>query len=115
MQTIEEWVVELQASGKTVIVEGKKDARALRMLGITRVVTLSRKPLFAIIEEVADCADEVVILTDLDKTGKQLYGTLAKGLASLGVQVDNRFREFLLRCKLSHVEGLATYVNNCER
>jgi 5S rRNA maturation endonuclease (ribonuclease M5) len=112
MKTIEEWITALRESGKTVIVEGKKDLRALNDLGVTNVVTLSRKPLFAIVEEVAHSSDQVVILTDFDKTGRQLYGKLAKGLAALGVEIDNTFREFLYSLKISHIEGLATYVNN---
>jgi 5S rRNA maturation endonuclease (ribonuclease M5) len=107
--TIEGWVGQIREAGKTIIVEGKKDKRALENLGITDIVVLSKKPLFAVIEEVASRAEKVIILTDFDSTGKALYGKLSSGLQHQGVEIDNRFREFLYRQRISHIEGLDTY------
>ena len=108
------WLQGLHDSDLLIIVEGKKDAKALAGLGLKRVVHLDG-PLFRFVEAIADVEKKVVILTDLDKKGKQLYGKLKKDLVAHGVQVDRTFREFLQRkTKVSHIEGLDTYIRNME-
>ncbi len=105
-------VEKLKDSGKLVIVEGSRDKKALEMLGIFNVVMLSRKPLFSIIEEIAATAKDVVILTDLDREGKQLYGRISTGLQREGVRIDNEFRDFLFRkTKIRQIEGLKNYAD----
>jgi len=102
----------LKNSKKLIIVEGKKDRIALEKLGIKNIIELSKKPLFQIIEDISHKNKECIVLTDLDKKGKQLYGKLNSGLSRLGVKVNNRFREFLQKnTRLSHIEGLRTYIN----
>ena len=105
----------LKESGKVVIVEGIKDKRALEKLGIWRIVTLSRKPLYAVVEEVAAKHKDAVILTDLDKKGKELYGKLNQGLCSMSVRIDNKFREFLFKnTKLRQIEGITRYLEKLD-
>ncbi len=112
---IDIWLEKLSSSGKCIIVEGKKDKDSLEKLGIKNIFTLSKKPLFSIVEDVAEKNNEVVILTDFDRKGKELYGKLKKDLSKSGVKVDNYFREFLQKnTKLSHIEGLLTYISNFE-
>mgnify|MGYP006286647133 CR=1 FL=1 len=111
MQDMTEWVQALKRSEKTIIVEGKKDKQALESLGIGRegkIVMLSKRPIYAIIEQVADNATDAIILTDLDKKGKELYGKLSSGLQRLGVRVDNKYREFLQKQRVSHIEGISS-------
>ncbi len=99
---------------KVVIVEGKKDEAALRELGVENIVSLNG-PLFAVIETVASLNREVVILTDLDKEGKELYGKLSSGLKRLGVKIDDSFREFLFKnTKLRQIEGITTYLKHMD-
>lgn len=110
-QELEEWVNELRASSLPIVVEGKRDKRALERLGMQRVISLD-KPLFAMVEEIAAREEEVVILTDLDRKGKELYGKLKKDFVTHGVRVDNHFREFLQqKTRISHIEGLKTYID----
>jgi len=93
---------------KLIIVEGKNDKLALEKLNIKNIITLSKKPLFKIIEETANQDKEVAILTDLDKKGKELYGKLNSGLQRFGVRVDNKFRNFLFKkTKIRQIEGLS--------
>lgn len=115
MDEINEWIEALNDSGYAIIVEGIKDEKALTCIGIkNRLFRLSREPLFAVAEKVAGSAKKVVILTDFDKKGKELYGKLYKDLQKLGVKIDKRFREWLQKnTKLSHIEGLDTYYRNC--
>ncbi len=103
----------LKESNYLIIVEGKKDKSALEKFGINNVITLSRKPLFSIIEEIVKLGKEVIILTDLDMEGKELYGKLNSGLQKFGVKVNNKFREFLFKeTKLRQIEGLVNYINH---
>src|SRR4030042_3268501 len=108
LEELEDWVSKLRDSEKLIIVEGKKDKIALEKLGIRNIRTL-KNPLYKEVEEIAALCKEVVILTDLDKEGKQLYGKIKKDLAKNGVKVDNRFREFLFKnTKLRQIEGICT-------
>ncbi|MBW2983674.1 toprim domain-containing protein [Candidatus Woesearchaeota archaeon] len=112
---IEEEIERLKNSENIIIVEGIKDKKALNYLGLKNIVTLSKKPMFQIIEELSKKNKTITILTDFDKKGKQLYGRLNSGLQRHGVKVDNRFREFLQKnTKLSHIEGLVSYLNKIE-
>lgn len=99
----------LAESNMLVIVEGPKDARALLKYKIINTLQLSKKPLFAV-AELASVEKKVALLTDLDKKGKQLYGKLAKDLQKHGVKIDNTLRDLLFKAKLSHVEGIDTYL-----
>lgn len=91
-----------------VVVEGKKDRAALERLGLTNIKELSKKPLFQIAEEISDSSQECIILTDLDKKGKELYGKLSSDLQKMGVHIDNRLRKFLFKnTKLRQIEGMA--------
>lgn len=94
-----------------VIVEGKKDKSALQKLGISNIIDLNKKPLFQIVEEIAESNNECIILTDLDKKGKEIYGKLNSDLQDNGVKVDNKFRKFLFKhTKLRQIEGIERYL-----
>lgn len=96
-----------------IIVEGKKDRKALQNFGIKNIIELNKKPLFEIIEYISNNNEKCIILTDLDKQGKELYGKLNSGLQQNGVTIDNDFRNFLFKnTKLRQIEGLETYAAN---
>ena len=108
-----------------VVVEGIKDKKALEEFGIRNILVLNKRPLYAVVEKVATVVDKtkkltgekisVVILTDLDKTGKKLYGKLNSDLQHFGVRIDNKFREFLFdETKLRQIEGMKKYVERLE-
>ena len=113
-----EWLETLKSSSTLIIVEGKKDRAALNKLGLTNIVTLEG-PLYRNVEEIAEKASKTknphraIILTDLDPEGKKLYSRLKKDLGEHGVEIDDRFREFLFRkTKLRQIEGMDTYLEN---
>lgn len=96
-----------------VIVEGKNDRKALIELGIVDIISLDKRPIFVVVEEIISHNREVVILTDLDKEGKKLYGKLNSALQQFGVRVNNKFRDYLFKeTKLRQIEGLGRY---CDR
>ncbi|MFO8016590.1 MAG: toprim domain-containing protein [Candidatus Woesearchaeota archaeon] len=111
-EQIRDWLRDLRESGKTIIVEGRKDKEALESLGVNRIMTL-KKPLYAVAEDVSEKASECVILTDFDSKGREIYGRLKKHLERDGIRVDRHFREFLQKnTRVSHIEGLDTYYRN---
>lgn len=106
-----DFIEKIRDSHILVIVEGSNDKKALEHFDITKVMTLYGKPLFEVVEEVDAMTKECIILTDLDKEGKELYGKLNSKLSQMGVRVDNKFREFLFKeTKLRQIEGLASYI-----
>ena len=96
-----------------IIVEGKKDRAVLNKLGITNIIELTKKPLYQIVEEISDSNNECIILTDLDKKGKELYGKLNSDFQRRGIRINNKLREFLFKhTKLRQIEGIISYLEN---
>ena len=105
-------IEKLKTTSIPIIIEGKRDKIALSKLGLTNTVLL-KKPIYELCEDLARKNNEVVILTDLDKEGKKLYSIIKQNLERNGVKVNDTFRKFLFRyTKLSHIEGLDTYIHN---
>lgn len=108
MNSLEEWFKNLSETNKLIIVEGKKDKRALQELGCKKVITISNS-LFLTLDKID--SKEVIILTDLDKEGKKFYSVIKKTLQKKGVKIDHKFREFLFKeTEISHIEGLKNYL-----
>ena len=103
METLEDWISELRNCNKLIIVEGKKDKEALERLGIKNIITFSNSPFFHI-EKINE--KEVIILTDLDNSGKKLYSVLRNELQKRGVKIDRKFREFLFNTQISYIESI---------
>jgi 5S rRNA maturation endonuclease (ribonuclease M5) len=108
-----------KAKDHLIIVEGKKDKSSLQQLGFERIFVIHEtgKSLPEKIEQIQElCSkkDKVCILTDFDKKGKKLYLLLKSKLSELGVRLDNTLRGFLLRERISHIEGLAHYLKKWE-
>jgi 5S rRNA maturation endonuclease (ribonuclease M5) len=65
-----------------IIVEGKRDASALRKIGFTgEIVTLhSGKSIYTFCEEISEKYDHVMLLMDWDDKGEKLFRSLAEEL-----------------------------------
>ena len=100
----------LSGDGWSVLVEGKRDERALRKLGfIGNLVTISslgRKGISAF-----DGAKKVVILTDLDREGAVLASKYLKRLTHDGFKTSLRER---LRLKIAS-RGVFLHIENLSR
>lgn len=100
------------------IVEGKKDKAALQQLGFQKIFAIHEtgRSLPEKIEQIQELVgkNKVCILTDFDKKGKKLYLLLKSKLQELGVRLDNSLRGFLLKQKISHIEGLYHFIKNGE-
>lgn len=100
----------LATSGILIIVEGKNDKKALLKLGLENIVSLST-PLYKIVEIVNSNDEmEVVILTDFDRKGKELYLKIKSMCSQRGIRIDTTLRGLLRRTDLIHIEGLFTFL-----
>jgi 5S rRNA maturation endonuclease (ribonuclease M5) len=86
-----------------VIVEGKKDRKVLQELGFTNILTLEKLPMYSLIELVSK---EVIILTDFDKKGKELYLKIKDLCSRRGVKVKTKLRCLLLRTNITNIEDI---------
>ena len=96
-----------------VIVEGKRDKKALEWLGVKRILLL--ESYYKTVERV-EGENEVVLLVDLDSEGKKIYGWLKEELARHHVKVNDALREFLFRnTGVRQIEGLDSYLERLKR
>ncbi|MBN2052171.1 toprim domain-containing protein [Candidatus Woesearchaeota archaeon] len=91
-----------------VIVEGKRDKVALEELGFEHIMPLNGRPLYDVAENVQE--KQVIILTDLDKKGEEIYSRIKKDLDKRGVEVDDTLRNLLFKTELRQIEGLTNYL-----
>ena len=92
---------------KLIIVEGYKDKVALTKLGCKKILTLESKPLFTIPDHIPKNTKEIILLTDLDKKGKQLYHKLKLILTKHKIKINDTFRIYLFKeTKIRQIEGL---------
>ena len=85
-----------------IVVEGKKDGRALKTLGLYNVIEISGKPLINVVNEIARALDGretgLVILTDFDREGRRIANKLIRLLQSYKISPNaglrNRLMEF---------------------
>jgi len=78
----------LSRGGTPIIVEGKKDEEALRELGmegpIHQIPSGGRTPLNSL-EDLPEY-EEIIVLTDFDRTGEELADFCEENLEKLGVR-----------------------------
>ncbi len=103
--------------GVAIIVEGKKDEKALRELGVSgpiyHVPSGGRSPLNSL--EDLSGHDEVIILTDFDRNGEKLALFCKKQLQKLGFTVLSDLRDKLrsyVRKAVKDVEGVSSFVRS---
>lgn len=93
-----------------VVVEGIKDERSLKNLGVKRIMVL-KGPLFSVVEKFS-VEKEVVLLTDLDEEGRKLFSVLKRDAQKFGVKVNEDLRRSLFKTDVRHIEGLDSYLTN---
>ncbi|NYT01324.1 MAG: topoisomerase [Methanosarcinales archaeon] len=117
MEGLEELIsslLEASERGAAIIVEGIRDRRALRSLGVRGPVILaSRHPALNLAEEVARQYDEIVVLTDWDDKGEEMARNLEQHLqwarAHADLEIRSRLKK-LVRKEIKDVESLSIYV-----
>ena len=106
--------------GMPILIEGKKDEKALRELGVDGnfiKVSGSGLKLFEIAEMAAQSSSKVIILTDFDKKGNELARRLSGDIQSLGSHPDLTIRRRIMgitRRYIKDIERLPKYMNQLE-
>jgi len=86
-------------------VEGDKDVRSLSELGITNTIRVSHSPQNA----VTQCPGDAIILTDYDKTGRELASQLVALLENEGKHADLDYKHSLRRItQINNIEELSS-------
>ena len=119
LEKLEELILQLQnlsKEGNVIIVEGQRDRRALRELGITGPIELgTKKSLLLFCEELARTYRNAIILTDWDRTGNRLAELMEQYLMAVSVKVNTDIREKiqnLVQKRIKDVESLHTHISN---
>jgi len=105
----------LKRSKQKIMVEGKFDKDALEDLGMGNIFVLHKigRSLSSGIEQfIANLkkGERIVILTDFDKHGEEYYKILKEELTKNGFKINNNLRRILRDMKISHIEGLSSFL-----
>jgi len=92
-----------------VLVEGKRDEKALKKLGFKKVFVLNRsKGFFDLSDKLRE--KEVLILTDFDPEGEKIASRITKILVKMNSKVRKNMRRKLKKLfitnKINTIEGL---------
>lgn len=103
-----------------VLVEGERDAAALRALGLRGEILRVKgaDTVFVVCETLARRYRKAIVLTDWDRGGGHLARLLQDALEANGVRYDLAYRRTLARAtrrEVVHVESLAAYVAGLRR
>lgn len=113
-----------QESSKDIplIVEGKKDVEALRVLGIEGKIIEAKtggKSMLDVISDVEECgAQEVILLLDFDRRGREWTRNLKQHLEKMQTKANVVFWKKLrgiVGREVKDVEGLASYMETLKR
>ncbi len=121
LETLLQKLIEKSKEGATILVEGEKDAEALRKIGVTGKISCVKKiriPLYDYLQKCTELKEEIIVLTDFDRRGVQLAGKMTNYLERSGKSVNLMFwlkiRGFITH-DVKDVEGLASYVETLRR
>lgn len=114
LEKIIEELLEVSEEGAAIIVEGIRDERSLRDLGIEgTIIMAAQKPALDLMETVAEEFEEVVILTDWDRKGDELASKMELYLsgtrARANLEIRKRLKQ-LVRREIKDVESLSRLV-----
>ncbi|MBC2699036.1 MAG: DNA primase [ANME-2 cluster archaeon] len=119
LEKLEGLILELQQmsdKGAVIIVEGKRDRKALRALGITGDIELgTKKSILVFCEDVAREYNNVIVLTDWDEKGDKLASLMEGYLRSTSAAVNMDIRKKiknLVQKRIKDIESLDTHISN---
>ncbi|MBN2043242.1 MAG: toprim domain-containing protein [Candidatus Aenigmarchaeota archaeon] len=103
-----------ELSEKILLVEGKKDEEALKRLGLKNIIAINGKPLYIVAEELSAKNQEIVILSDFDKAGKEINLKLKKLLQRYKKTTNVRLRKGIMNLGKNKIEDLGNLANSQE-
>ncbi len=112
--------IKAEDSEVPIIVEGKKDKKALKKLGIERKIIQIKKGkrVFRIIEDLRGKYEKVIILTDWDHSGGKLCYKIKKACESNAIEYDIDYRKEIikyLKKEVKDVESIPSFVDRAKR
>jgi 5S rRNA maturation endonuclease (ribonuclease M5) len=114
-------LTEESEKGKPIIVEGKKDAQALRELGVNGKILTVKTGGKSFIEATAEIeklgAREVILLLDFDRRGKEGTERLQQNLERAKIKANTRFwRELhaFVGREIQCIESLTSYLKTLQ-
>jgi 5S rRNA maturation endonuclease (ribonuclease M5) len=114
LEKVIETLLEASRAGAAIIVEGERDERSLRDMGIEGpIVKAARRPALEVAEEAAREFEEIVVLTDWDRAGEELARRMEAHLLHARSKTDFEIRERLkrmVRREIKDVESLSRFV-----
>jgi len=116
-----EKLVEKSVQGAIIIVEGMRDAEALRNIGVPGKVSCikaRRTPFYDVLNDYVNLKEELIVLTDFDRRGSQLAGKISRYLEQHGKHPNLEFwmkLNSLISNDVKDVEGLASYLENVKK
>jgi 2,5-diamino-6-(ribosylamino)-4(3H)-pyrimidinone 5'-phosphate reductase len=121
IQQIISKLTEESAKGKPIVVEGKKDAQALRILGVNGPILTLKTGGKSYLEATAEieklCAREVVLLLDFDRRGKEATKRVRETLERAKIKVNVKFwhdLQALVGREIQCIESLTAYLNTLQ-
>ncbi|MCX9085450.1 MAG: hypothetical protein OIN87_11715 [Candidatus Methanoperedens sp.] len=115
---LEELILELQElseGGAIIVVEGRKDMRSLRLLGINGEIRLaSQQPLLEFTDMLSKHKNGIIILTDWDSKGGLMARKITQHLSNYGILPDTVIRSklrSLSKKRIKDIESLYNYTS----
>lgn len=119
LEQLDGLILELQQmsdKGALIVVEGKRDRKALRALGITGPIKLgTKKSILVFCEDIAREYNNVIILTDWDEKGDKLASLMEGYLRSTSATVNMDIRKKiknLVQKRIKDIESLDSHISN---
>jgi 5S rRNA maturation endonuclease (ribonuclease M5) len=108
--------------GCLIIVEGQKDYRALRQLGINgKILTAktSRKSFLDLVSEIEkNPSPQIILLLDFDRRGKELTKRLVQHLETVRIKTNADYwkeLQALIGRDVKDIEGIPTYLQTLNK
>jgi 5S rRNA maturation endonuclease (ribonuclease M5) len=104
-------------SGSVIVVEGKRDVEALNRIGFNGNLTILNhfKGITDFVDNHCQIRKKIILLLDMDRTGKHLTSKLVSQLQHKGNNVNLFYKKSLAKItngKIRQVEELAAYAPN---
>ena len=100
--------------GSVIVVEGRRDVQALNLIGVNRnlVILNHFKGITHFVDNHCHIGKKIILLLDMDRTGKHLTSKLVSQLQHQGTNVNLYYKKALAKItngKIRHIEELAIY------
>ncbi|MEM2419898.1 MAG: toprim domain-containing protein [Candidatus Bathyarchaeia archaeon] len=117
IQQILQELAEETSGGKPILVEGKRDAEALKTLGIYGKVIFAKKGLKTRLDVISEIEkfkpSEVILMLDFDREGRELTEQLKLHIEKAGIKANTHYwlrLSSLTGREVKDVEGLPPYL-----